>query len=77
VPPLLWERPSATLNAGEISTPYLFVLSRRRRGNIWRISGRGAARLAHLLWEQGVVGSNPTAPTMCMNKVGFPVLFHR
>ncbi len=26
-------------------------------------SGRGAARLAHLLWEQGVAGSNPAAPT--------------
>ena len=26
-------------------------------------SGYGAVRLAHLLWEQGVEGSNPFAPT--------------
>ena len=27
------------------------------------ISGCSAVRLAHLLWEQGVVGSNPATPT--------------
>ena len=27
-------------------------------------AGRGAVRLAHLLWEQGVGGSNPLAPTI-------------
>ena len=27
------------------------------------MSGRSAARLAHLPWEQGVGGSNPLAPT--------------
>ncbi len=26
-------------------------------------SGRSAVRLAYLLWEQGVAGSNPAAPT--------------
>ena len=26
-------------------------------------SGCSAVRLAYLLWEQGVVGSNPTTPT--------------
>ena len=28
-----------------------------------KVSGCGAARLAHLLWEQGVEGSNPFTPT--------------
>ncbi len=28
-----------------------------------RFSGRSAVRLAHLLWEQGVEGSNPFTPT--------------
>ena len=27
-------------------------------------TGCSAVRLAHLLWEQGVVSSNPTTPTM-------------
>ena len=29
----------------------------------YTISGCGAVRLAHLLWEQGVGGSNPLTPT--------------
>ncbi len=28
-----------------------------------RTTGCGAVRLAHLLWEQGVTGSNPVIPT--------------
>ena len=33
------------------------------------MSGRSAARLAHLLWEQRVVSSNPTAPTKHPRKI--------
>ena len=28
------------------------------------ITGCGAVRLAHLLWEQGAAGSNPATPTL-------------
>lgn len=28
------------------------------------VSGRSAVRLAHLVWVQGVAGSNPAAPTI-------------
>ena len=28
-----------------------------------KYSGRSAVRIAHLLWEQGGVGSNPATPT--------------
>lgn len=35
--------------------------------NLSSQSGRSAVRLAHLLWEQGVVSSNPTAPTTLEN----------
>ena len=31
--------------------------------NLQKFSGRSAVRLAHLLWEQGVEGSNPFTPT--------------
>ena len=32
-------------------------------------SGYGAVRLAHLLWEQGVEGSNPFAPTVKIKRL--------
>ena len=35
-------------------------------------TGCSAVRLAHLLWEQGVVGSNPATPTK-KELIGFPV----
>lgn len=33
------------------------------------VSGRGAARLAHLLGVQGVAGSNPAVPTILKAKI--------
>ena len=33
-------------------------------GIIWLLTGRSAVRLARLLWEQEVPGSNPGAPTI-------------
>ena len=33
------------------------------------VTGCSAAWLAHLLWEQGVVGSNPTIPTKNLKKL--------
>ena len=35
------------------------------------VSGRSAVRLAHLLWEQGVEGSNPFTPTRKRRKSAF------
>ena len=34
-----------------------------------KTTGGSAAWLAHLLWEQGVVGSNPTRPTSLVSPV--------
>ena len=34
-----------------------------------QLTGHGAVWLAHLLWEQGVAGSNPAAPTNMNNKI--------
>ena len=41
---------------------FLGILARRRFGR-HTYSGCGAVWLAHLLWEQGVGGSNPLSPT--------------
>ena len=37
------------------------------------LSGCSAVRLAHLLWEQGVVGSNPATPTIQKKELQFNV----
>ena len=45
---------------------YTTVLPRRTVSYCTAVmyTGRSAVRLAHLLWEQGVAGSNPAAPTI-------------
>ena len=40
-----------------------------------KYSGCSAVRLAHLLWEQGVVGSNPATPTKKNKLLIFNSLF--
>ncbi len=40
-----------------MSNSYIFALF------LDRVPGCSAVRLAHLLWEQGVAGSNPATPT--------------
>ena len=40
-----------------------------------KYSGCSAVRLAHLLWEQGVVGSNPATPTKKDKLLIFSSLF--
>ena len=40
------------------------TLSERKRETKNSYSGCSAVRLAHLLWEQGVPGSNPGTPTI-------------
>ena len=42
-------------------------LSNKNRGSAAVLTGRGAAWSAHLLWEQGVAGSNPAVPTTSTN----------
>ena len=46
-----------------LSAPLKNRVFRKSTVTIHSFSGRGAVRLAHLLWEQGVEGSNPFAPT--------------
>ena len=41
-----------------------------------RFTGRSAVRLAHLLWEQGVAGSNPAAPTLIRQLAAGEVIRH-
>ena len=40
-----------------------------------KYSGCSAVRLAHLLWEQGVVGSNPATPTEINKLLIFSVAY--
>jgi hypothetical protein len=42
-------------------------LGKRNRSSAAVSTGRGAAWSAHLLWEQGVAGSNPAVPTTSTN----------
>ena len=44
-----------------LSLPYnITCVTERRRGNT---SGCGSVWLEHLVWDQGVAGSNPVTPT--------------
>ncbi|AAD07488.1 predicted coding region HP0411 [Helicobacter pylori 26695] len=40
-----------------------------------KISGRSAVWLAHLVWDQGVEGSNPFAPTTFLHNLLFCLRF--
>ena len=42
----------------------LIRVSSRRGGGVWR------SLVAHLLWEQGVGGSNPSTPTTFSGRAG-------
>ena len=56
------------------NSPYLCTAFER---NFPIRTGCSAVRLAHLLWEQGVVGSNPATPTSLRNwQLQFFRLFH-
>ena len=66
--PGLWRSGSALPSHGRgrgFESPQLHQIDRLRfRLILGTISGRSAVWLAHLLWEQGVEGSNPFAPTI-------------
>ena len=59
-------------NIGEKMIKNLLIIwISEEKGLILRcFSGRSAVRLAHLLWEQGVEGSNPFTPTRLRYTVG-------
>ncbi len=50
-----------TGNCNEGSNPSLSAIFNAQQKKNY--SGRSAVRLAHLVWDQGVAGSNPAAPT--------------
>ena len=41
---------------------------KEKGSSVKSFSGCSAVRLAHLLWEQGVVGSNPATPTKILSQ---------
>ena len=60
---IIFKKKTDNFNLNEINfllSKYLMYLCTRFEKGI---SGCSAVRLAHLLWEQGVVGSNPATPT--------------
>ena len=58
-----WERDSFARNRPGVRIPSAPPENDPDPGK-YKKSGRSAAWLAHLLWEQGVEGSNPFAPTI-------------
>ncbi len=51
------------LPAALASRPGQPHLPEARPGCIWGLAGEWRSLVAHLLWEQGVAGSNPVSPT--------------
>ena len=61
-------RPETRLSARDPADPHFLSDGTRPPGRvaIWytnRLNGAWRSLVAHLLWEQGVAGSNPAAPT--------------
>jgi hypothetical protein len=63
----LKEKPAFQLRGRKIS----YKILRKELNYQHQHSGRGAAWLARLLWEQEVGGSNPPVPTSDFNELRF------